>query len=179
MSLRSAKKPLEILSGVKIEIKDNKVNMQGKIGDLSMDLNDAVVVEHTDNNLSVKPANDTKFSKAMTGTTYALLKNMMIGVSQGFTKVLKLIGVGYRAKVEGSNTLKLSLGYSHDVIFQVPTSLQVKCPSQTEIELTGADKQIVGEVAAKIRSKRPPEPYKGKGVRYDKEHVNMKEAKKK
>ena len=175
---RIAKKPVEILSGVEINISGQTVTAKGKQGSLSMDLHDSVTVKQEEGNLNLSPVEDTKDAMAMTGTMRSLVNNMVIGVAEGFTKQLQLIGVGYRAQVQG-NVLDLSLGFSHPVKYAIPEGISIETPSQTEINVKGADKQKVGQVCAEIRAYRPPEPYKGKGVRYSDERVVRKEAKKK
>lgn len=175
---RVGKQPVAIPSGVDIKIDDNQVAVKGSKGQLSLKLHPYTLVEVTDNNLQVKPVKENPDHWAMCGTMRALINNMVIGVSAGFEKKLQLVGVGYRAQAQGQK-LNLALGFSHPVEFNVPQGITVETPSQTEIMIRGADKQLVGEVAAKIRAYRPPEPYKGKGVRYADERVIMKEAKKK
>ena len=143
-----------------------------------MELNSEGEVKQEDNSLSISPRSGSRFATAFSGTTRALLANMAHGVSEGFEKKLELVGVGYRAKAQG-NTLNLTLGFSHPVVYDVPEGVSVETPSQTEVLVKGMDKQKVGQVAAEIRRYRPPEPYKGKGVRYADERVVLKEAKKK
>jgi len=152
--------------------------MKGSKGALSMELNPEVEVIQEENSLSVKARSASRFSVAMSGTTRSLLANMAKGVAEGFEKKLQLVGVGYRAQAQGKK-LNLTLGFSHPIVYNVPDGISVETPSQTEVIVTGTDKQKVGQVAAEIRHYRPPEPYKGKGVRYVDEHVVMKEAKKK
>jgi large subunit ribosomal protein L6 len=154
------------------------LTLKGAKGSLSMDLNPEVSVEENDSILSFSPKSGSKFALAISGTTRALVANMVHGVSQGFEKKLELVGVGYRAQAQGKK-LNLTLGFSHPVVYEVPEGVTIETPSQTEILVKGIDKQSVGQVAAEIRHFRPPEPYKGKGVRYADEHVVMKEAKKK
>jgi len=175
---RIAKKPVEILSGVEINISGQTVTAKGKQGNLSLDLHETVSVKQEDGALNFMPNDDSKGSMAMAGTMRSLVDNMVVGVAQGFSKQLQLVGVGYRAQVQG-NVLDLSLGFSHPVKYAIPEGISIETPSQTEINVKGADKQKVGQVCAEIRSYRPPEPYKGKGVRYSDEHVVRKEAKKK
>jgi large subunit ribosomal protein L6 len=152
--------------------------MKGSNGTLTMELNSEVELSQEDNALMVKPRSGSRFSTAIAGTMRALLANMAKGVSTGFERKLELVGVGYRAQAQG-NKLNLTLGFSHPVVHEVPEGVTVETPSQTEIIVKGADKQKVGQVAAEIRGYRPPEPYKGKGVRYSDERVVIKEAKKK
>ncbi|MDI1278980.1 50S ribosomal protein L6 [Methylobacter sp.] len=175
---RIAKAPVIIPSGVDIKLEGNNVTIKGSNGQLSYDINSAVSLGITDNVIQVQWDKDDKKATAQAGTARAIVSNMVIGVSAGFEKKLTLIGVGYRAQAKG-NILNLALGFSHPVDFEVPAGVLVETPSQTEILIKGSDKQLVGEVAAKIRAYRPPEPYKGKGVRYADEHVARKEAKKK
>lgn len=175
---RIAKKPVELIAGVEISISGQSITAKGKEGTLSMDLHPTVSVKQEDGALSFSPNDDSKVSMAMTGTMRSLVGNMVKGVSEGFSKKLQLVGVGYRAQAQG-NFLDLSLGYSHPIKYPVPAGISIETPTQTEINVKGADKQKVGQVCAEIRAFRPPEPYKGKGVRYSDEHVLRKEAKKK
>lgn len=175
---RIAKKPVEIISGVDLNISGQTITAKGKQGNLSMDLHEAVSVKQEGNILSFSPNDDSKGSMAMAGTMRSLVDNMVIGVTEGFSKQLQLIGVGYRAQMQG-NVLDLQLGFSHPVKYAIPEGITIETPSQTEINVRGADKQKVGQVCAEIRAYRPPEPYKGKGVRYSDERVIRKEAKKK
>ncbi|MDJ0919382.1 MAG: 50S ribosomal protein L6 [Woeseiaceae bacterium] len=175
---RVAKAPVELPKGVEFKQDGNVVTLKGGKGELSMELNSEVLLEQEENTLKVAPRSGSRFSTAIAGTMRALLANMAKGVSEGFERKLELVGVGYRAQAQG-NKLNLSLGFSHPVVHEVPAGITVETPSQTEILVRGADKQVVGQVAADIRSYRPPEPYKGKGVRYADERVVLKEAKKK
>ena len=175
---RTGKKPVPPVSGVTITINGRTVTAKGPKGELSIDLMDVINVEETSEGLVVTPTNDTKFARAAWGTTRALLQNIVTGVSTGFEKRLAIQGVGYRAAMQGKD-IKLSLGFSHEVIYQAPAGITLAVPAPTEIIITGADKQQVGQVAAEIRAFRPPEPYKGKGVRYADEVVILKETKKK
>ena len=175
---RVAKKPVTVPAGVEVNFGTDALTVKGKNGALSLPLTGAVKVELNDGQLTFAAANDSKHAVAMSGTVRALVANMVKGVSEGFEKKLQLIGVGYRAQAQGK-TLNLSLGFSHPVVYEMPEGVSVATPSQTEIVLTGADTQAVGQAAAEIRGYRPPEPYKGKGVRYVGEQVIMKEAKKK
>ena len=154
------------------------MSVKGKNGNLSMEVNKKVQVRQEDNVLRFSGKEGVDGSVAMAGTMRSLANNMVVGVSQGFEKKLELIGVGYRAQAQG-NKLNLTLGFSHPVVYDVPEGISVETPSQTEIVVKGADKQKVGQVSADIRAYRPPEPYKGKGVRYSDERVIRKEAKKK
>ncbi len=175
---RIAKAPVVLPKGVEFRQEGNVVTLKGAKGSLSLELNNEVELKHEDNVLGVSPRSGSRFSTAIAGTTRALLANMVKGVTKGYERKLELVGVGYRAQAQG-NKLSLSLGFSHPVVHQVPAGVTVETPSQTEIVVRGADKQVVGQVAAEIRGYRPPEPYKGKGVRYANERVILKEAKKK
>lgn len=175
---RVGKQPVKITTGVEVSINENVISVQGSKGRLFLHLHPFTRFEKDGDGVYIKPVNDIASHWAMTGTMRALINNMVIGVSVGFEKKLQLIGVGYRAQAQGQK-LNLALGFSHPIEFNVPQGITVETPSQTEILVRGPDKQLVGEVAAKIRAYRPPEPYKGKGVRYADERVIMKEAKKK
>lgn len=175
---RIAKKPVELVSGVEVSISGQTISAKGKQGNLSLNLHEAVSVKQEDGQLTFSPNDDSKSTMALTGTMRSLVNNMIVGVSQGFSRQLQLVGVGYRAQVQGK-VLDLSLGFSHPVKYAIPEGITIETPSQTEINVKGADKQKVGQVCAEIRSYRPPEPYKGKGVRYSDERVIRKEAKKK
>lgn len=175
---RVAKNPVTVPTGVEVKVETNQLTVKGKKDSLTLPLTGAVKVELKDGQLTFAAADESKHAAAMSGTVRALVANMVKGVSEGFEKKLTLIGVGYRAQAQG-NVLNLSLGFSHPIAYQMPEGVSVATPSQTEIVLTGADKQAVGQAAAEIRGYRPPEPYKGKGVRYVDEVVVMKEAKKK
>lgn len=177
---RVGKQPIPIPAGVNVTIDGQQVAVKGKNGAATLQVHAWVTVEQADGQLKVAPrtvTNDAKH-RAMTGTMRALLNNMVLGVTQGFERKLQLVGVGYRAQAQGS-VLNLSLGFSHPVEFKVPEGITIQTPTQTEILVRGVDKQQVGEVAAQIRAHRPPEPYKGKGVRYSNETIILKEAKKK
>jgi len=175
---RVAKNPIEVPKGVDVSINGQEVSAKGPKGNESMTLHEDVSLALEDGVLGIKVKNETKAAVAMGGTMRSLVNNLVIGVSTGFEKKLELRGVGYRAQAQGQ-AVNLSLGFSHPVVHQVPQGVKVETPSQTEIVVSGSNKQIVGQVAADIRSYRPPEPYKGKGVRYVDEYVAMKEAKKK
>jgi large subunit ribosomal protein L6 len=175
---RVAKNPVVLPDGIEFSQSGTTVTLKGKKGALSLDLNSEVQVAQDGNELTVKRRSNSRFASAISGTTRALLANMVRGVTDGFEKRLELVGVGYRAQAQG-NKLNLTLGFSHPVVFNVPKGISVETPSQTEVIIRGADKQQVGHVAAEIRRFRPPEPYKGKGVRYSDERVIIKEAKKK
>jgi len=175
---RIAKRPVEVPTGTSVEIKGNDLTVKGTKGVLSYSFNPLVKFVQNDNQIQVEAVNDSKESDMQSGTARALLNNMVTGVSQGFEKKLQLVGVGYRAKAQGK-LLNLTLGFSHPVNHQLPEGVTVETPSQTEVVLKSADKQLLGQVAADIRGYRPPEPYKGKGVRYADERIVTKEAKKK
>ena len=173
---RIANKPIELIKGVEVNINGQTVTAKGPKGSMSIDLHAAVSIEQDGALLKMKSANSQ--AVAMAGTMRSLVNNMVMGVSTGFEKKLELIGVGYRAQAQGQ-TLNLTLGFSHPVNYAVPEGITIETPSQTEILVKGIDKQKVGQVSAEIRAYRPPEPYKGKGVRYSNEYVVRKEAKKK
>lgn len=175
---RVAKNPVTVPAGVEVKFGTDKVMVKGKNGELSFPLTTDVAIELNGSQLIFVATNESKHANAMSGTARALVANMVKGVSEGFEKKLQLIGVGYRAQAQGK-TLNLSLGFSHPIVYEMPEGVSVQTPTQTEVLLTGADKQVVGQVAAEIRAFRPPEPYKGKGVRYVGEVVVMKETKKK
>ena len=175
---RIAKEPVELPKGVEFNLSGTTVTLKGSKGSLSMDLHSEIELSQEDNVLQVKARSGSRFAVAMSGTTRALLANMAHGVTEGFEKKLELVGVGYRASMQG-NKLNLTLGFSHPVNYAIPEGVTVETPSQTEVIIKGSDKQKVGQVAAEIRHFRPPEPYKGKGVRYAGERIVLKEAKKK
>ncbi|HEX7028548.1 MAG TPA: 50S ribosomal protein L6 [Gammaproteobacteria bacterium] len=173
---RVANKPVSIPKGVEVSLNGRQVSVKGPKGTMQIDIHPTVSVEQVDGVVKIQAANDD--ARAMAGTTRALLNNLVVGVSRGFEKKLSLVGVGYRAQAQG-NKLNLTLGFSHPIEYPVPQGIKIETPSQTEIVVTGTDKQKVGQVAADIRAFRPPEPYKGKGVRYTDEQILRKEAKKK
>jgi large subunit ribosomal protein L6 len=175
---RVAKKPIDIPKGVDVAIDGQEVFFKGTKGNLSLSLHNSVTMLQEDGQLKILPQSETADDRAIAGTMRSLANSMVIGVSQGFERRLQLVGVGYRAQAQG-NKLNLSLGFSHPIEFSVPEEIIVETPSQTEILVKGIDKQKVGQAAAKIRAFRPPEPYKGKGVRYSDETIILKEAKKK
>ena len=175
---RIAKAPIELPSGVDVDITGQDVTVKGKNGSLSICLNGAVTMNQMDNVLTFEPRVGASDGWAQAGTARAIVNNMVTGVKDGFEKKLTLIGVGYRAQVDGSR-INLTLGFSHPVVYELPQGVTAETPSQTEIVLRSADKQALGQAAAEVRAFRPPEPYKGKGVRYSDEHVRRKEAKKK
>ena len=175
---RVGKNPVKIPQGVEVAIAGNLVTAKGKLGSLSLQFDEDIEVAKTDGQVKVTPKSETKRARALWGSTRANLKNMLDGVSQGFTKNLEINGVGYRAAVAGKN-LTLQIGLSHDVVFPIPEGITVKCEKPTSIAIAGFDKQKVGQVAAVIRGLRPPEPYKGKGIKYANETILRKEGKKK
>jgi large subunit ribosomal protein L6 len=175
---RIAKQPVEVPSGVELNINGRELSAKGPKGSLSVTLADCVEVKNEDNVLTFSPKDNKKSSMAVTGTLRSVVNNIVTGVSSGFEKKLVLVGVGYRAQLQGKN-LSLSLGFSHPVIYPVPEAIEIEAVSATEITVRGCSKQQVGQVCAEIRAFRPPEPYKGKGVKYADEQVLRKEAKKK
>lgn len=174
---RVAKNPISITDGVNISVDNNKVIVKGTRGELEFVLPETVSLNISDEFINVEYNEAVQQSVALAGTTRSIVNNMIIGVSQGFEKKLELIGVGYRAKASGK-LLELTLGFSHPIKYQLPPEVEVETPSQTEVVLKSHNKQILGQAAAEIRAFRPPEPYKGKGVRYSDEQVKRKEAKK-
>ena len=175
---RIAKKPVTVGKDVTVQRNGSELSMKGPKGSLSIEINAAVEVADSDGSLSVTARNGGRFANAMAGTTRALLQNMMTGVTEGFERKLELVGVGYRAQAQGGK-VNLTLGFSHPVVYEAPEGVAIETPSQTEILVKGIDLQKVGQVAAELREFRPPEPYKGKGVRYADERIVLKEAKKK
>ena len=175
---RVANNPVTIPSGVEVKLDGGAISVKGSNKELNMPVDASVEIKQEDNVLKFAAKDGSKKAIAMSGTTRALVNNMVVGVSQGFEKKLQLIGVGYRAQVQGKK-LNLTLGFSHPVVYELPEGVSAETPSQTDIVLKSADKQMLGQVAAEIRAYRPPEPYKGKGVRYADEYVRRKEAKKK
>jgi large subunit ribosomal protein L6 len=175
---RIGKKPVNIPAGVTASMGDGTLSVKGPKGELTMPMSDLISYEMKDEGLSVTPANDSKAARAFWGMQRTLVQNLVTGVTEGFTKVLEITGVGYRANSQGKN-LKLQLGYSHDVDFAIPEGIDIKTPDNTTVEISGIDKQKVGQVAAEIRRWRKPEPYKGKGIKYRGEYIFRKEGKKK
>jgi large subunit ribosomal protein L6 len=175
---RIAKKPVVVPAGVEVKLAGQSLAIKGKNGQLDLDLHPSVSVEQAEGQLVFAPRDGAKQSMALTGTTRALVNNMVVGVSEGFSKTLTLLGVGYRAQAKGK-VVNLTLGFSHPIDYELPEGVSAETPNNTTIVVSGADKQRVGQVAAEIRAFRPPEPYKGKGVRYADEYVRRKEAKKK
>ncbi len=175
---RVAKAPVTLPSGTSVTLNDRQVEVKGKQGSMSLHLHELVELNQEDGNVVLSPVSDTKEAWMHTGTVRSLLNNIVIGVTEGFEKKLQLIGVGYRAQVAGSK-VTLNVGYSHPIEYTLPEGVSAETPTQTEIVLKSMDKQKLGQAAANIRGYRPPEPYKGKGIRYSDEHVTRKEAKKK
>lgn len=175
---RVGKMPITLPQGVDVQIKEDQISVKGAQGTLTRALNSLVVVKNEGGKLMFTPANDTPEADAMSGTMRALVANMVSGVSKGFERKLNLVGVGFRAQAQGAK-LNLQVGFSHPVVKDMPAGIKVECPTQTEIVIKGADRQVVGQVAAEVRAIRPPEPYKGKGIRYVDERVVLKETKKK
>lgn len=174
---RIGKRELVIPEGVTVNVNESTVNVSGKLGEMSLNIKPGIKVEANDGKVLVKRSNDTKEQKQLHGTTNANISNMLTGVSTGFKKELEINGVGYKFTVAG-NTLTINAGYSHPVKMEAPAGIKLECPSQTELTVSGFDKQRVGEFAAKVREVREPEPYKGKGIKYKDETIRRKEGKK-
>ncbi|HEX3954124.1 MAG TPA: 50S ribosomal protein L6 [Stellaceae bacterium] len=175
---RIGKNPVAIPDGVTVDLAGETLTAKGRLATLSLVVSNDVTAKIADGAVSITPNNESKRARAMWGTTRALVNNMVTGVSAGFTRNLEINGVGYRAAVQGSN-LNLQLGYSHEIAFPIPGDVKINCERPTAITITGADRQRVGQIAAEIRAFRPPEPYKGKGIKYSDETVRRKEGKKK
>ena len=175
---RVGKNPVAIPSGVEVSIAGNTLTAKGKLGELKLETRPEVEVKVEDGKVHVSPVSDERFARAMWGTTRANVANMCQGVSEGFSKEMELVGVGYRAAVQGQK-LQLQLAYSHDIYYDIPQGIEIKCDKPTSILVKGADKQVVGQVCAEIRAYRPPEPYKGKGIKFVGEQIFRKEGKKK
>jgi large subunit ribosomal protein L6 len=175
---RVAKNPITLPSGVTVTMQGQDVTLKGSKGTLKYQVHDSVAVVHEDNQLRIAARNESDTADQIAGTMRALLNNMVAGVAHGFECKLELVGVGYRAQVQGKH-LNLTLGFSHPVVFTIPAGITIETPSQTEVVVKGLDKHLLKQVAAKIRAYRPPEPYKGKGVRYAGEKIELKETKKK
>ena len=175
---RIGKYPVTIPDGVEVQLSGQTLTAKGRLGTLSLAVSTEVAASIVDGTVTVTPKGDTRQSRAMWGTTRALINNMVTGVSTGFSINLEIAGVGYRAQVQGKN-LNLQLGYSHDIPFPIPDDVSISCERPTVITVRGADRQRVGQIAADIRAYRPPEPYKGKGIKYSTETVRRKEGKKK
>jgi large subunit ribosomal protein L6 len=175
---RVGKHPVAIPSGVEVQMSGQTLSAKGSLGTLRLVVSNEVTAAIADGAVTIAPKNDTKHARAMWGTTRALVNNMVTGVAKGFSVTLEINGVGYRAAVQG-NTLNLQLGYSHEIAYPIPSDVKIVCERPTLINITGADRQRVGQIAAEIRAYRPPEPYKGKGIKYSTETVRRKEGKKK
>jgi len=175
---RVAKMPVAIPQGVDIAIKDDQINVKGALGALALAQNAHVVIASNDGKLTFVPANDSREANAMSGTMRQLVNNMVVGVTKGFQKKLNLVGVGFKAQAQGDK-LNLTVGYSHPVVMDMPAGIKVETPTPTEVVIKGSDRQRVGQIAAEVRAVRPPEPYKGKGIRYSDEKITIKETKKK
>ena len=175
---RVGKMPVSLPHGVDIAFKDNQINVKGSLGALALTQNPLVTITNDAGKLSFVPANDSREANAMSGTMRQLVNNMVTGVTKGFEKKLSLIGVGYKAQAQGAK-LNLTVGYSHPVIMEMPAGITAATPTPTEVVIKGSDRQRVGQIAAEIRAVRPPEPYKGKGIRYSDEKITIKETKKK
>jgi large subunit ribosomal protein L6 len=175
---RVGKHPVTVPSGVEVQMSGQTLSAKGSLGTLRLVVSNEVTAAIADGAVTIAPKNETKHARAMWGTTRALVNNMVNGVSKGFSVTLEINGVGYRAAVQG-NSLNLQLGYSHEVAYPIPNDVKIVCERPTLINITGADRQRVGQIAAEIRAYRPPEPYKGKGIKYSTETVRRKEGKKK
>ena len=171
------KKSIEVPENITVDVSNNIFTAKGPLGELSHSINDGIEVLINKNIIEVKRDNDEKQNKELHGLTRSLIYNILMGVNEGYKKELELVGVGYRAKTQGK-MLNLTLGFSHPVNYQIPDGIEISTPSQTEVVINGIDKQKVGQVAAELRAIRPPEPYKGKGVRYKDEQITLKETKK-
>ena len=175
---RVGKMPVSVPNGVDVAIKQDQINVKGALGTLALAQNALVTITNDAGKLSFAPANESREANAMSGTMRQLVNNMVVGVTKGFEKKLSLVGVGYKAAAQG-NKLNLTVGYSHPVDFNMPAGITVATPTPTEIVIKGSDRQRVGQIAAEVRAVRPPEPYKGKGIRYVDEKITIKETKKK
>ncbi len=175
---RIGKMPVSIPQGVDVTIKEDQINVKGALGALALSQNALVTIKNDAGKLTFEPANDSREANAMSGTMRQLVNNMVTGVTKGFEKKLSLIGVGFKAQAAGAK-LNLTVGYSHPVVMDMPTGITVATPTPTEIVIKGSDRQRVGQIAAEVRAVRPPEPYKGKGIRYSDEKITIKETKKK
>ncbi len=175
---RIGKMPVSIPQGVDVTIKEDQINVKGALGALALSKNALVSIKNDAGKLTFEPANDSREANAMSGTMRQLVNNMVTGVTKGFEKKLSLVGVGYKAQAAGAK-LNLTVGYSHPVVMDMPAGITVATPTPTEIVIKGSDRQRVGQIAAEVRAVRPPEPYKGKGIRYSDEKITIKETKKK
>jgi large subunit ribosomal protein L6 len=175
---RVGKMPIAVPQGVDVSVTPEQISVKGALGTLVRPAHNLVAIKNEAGKLSFEPTNESAEANAMSGTVRALVANMVTGVSKGFERKLNLVGVGFRAQAQGQK-LNLQIGYSHPVVKDMPAGIKVECPTQTEILIKGADRQVVGQIAAEVRAFRPPEPYKGKGIRYSDEKVTLKETKKK
>lgn len=175
---RVGKMPVAIPQGVDVAIKDDQINVKGALGALALTQNALVTIKNNAGKLTFEPANDSREANAMSGTMRQLVNNMVMGVTRGFEKKLSLVGVGYKAQAQGAR-LNLTVGYSHPVALDMPAGIKVETPTPTDVVIKGSDRQRVGQIAAEVRAVRPPEPYKGKGIRYSDEKITIKETKKK
>ena len=175
---RVGKMPVIVPQGVDVAMKDDQINVKGGLGTLALTQNALVTVKSEAGQLTFEPANDSREANAMSGTMRQLVNNMVTGVTKGFEKKLSLVGVGFKAQAQGAK-LNLTVGYSHPVVMDMPAGIQVATPTPTEVVIKGSDRQRVGQIAAEVRAVRPPEPYKGKGIRYSDEKITIKETKKK
>jgi large subunit ribosomal protein L6 len=175
---RVGKHPVTVPSGVEVQMSGQTLSAKGSLGTLRLVVSNEVTASIADGAVTIAPKNDTKHARAMWGTTRALVNNMVTGVAEGFSVTLEINGVGYRAAVQGG-TLNLQLGYSHEIAYPIPGDVNIVCERPTLIRISGADRQRIGQIAAEIRAYRPPEPYKGKGIKYSTETVRRKEGKKK
>lgn len=175
---RVGKMPVAIPQGVDVAIKDDQINVKGTLGALALTQNALVTIKNNAGKLTFAPANDSREANAMSGTMRQLVNNMVMGVTRGFEKKLSLVGVGYKAQAQGAR-LNLTVGYSHPVVLDMPAGIKVETPTPTDVVIKGSDRQRVGQIAAEVRAVRPPEPYKGKGIRYSDEKITIKETKKK
>ena len=175
---RVGKMPVAVPQGVDVAMKDDQINVKGALGTLALTQNALVTIKNDAGKLTFVPANDSREANAMSGTMRQLVNNMVTGVTKGFEKKLSLIGVGYKAQAQGAK-LNLTVGYSHPVVMDMPAGIKVETPTPTEVVIKGSDRQRVGQIAAEVRAVRPPEPYKGKGIRYADEKITIKETKKK
>jgi large subunit ribosomal protein L6 len=175
---RVGKMPVTVPQGVDVAMKEDQINVKGALGTLALAQNALVTIKNDAGKLTFAPANDSREANAMSGTMRQLVNNMVTGVTKGFEKKLSLIGVGYKAQAQGAK-LNLTVGYSHPVVMDMPAGIKVETPTPTEVVIKGSDRQRVGQIAAEVRAVRPPEPYKGKGIRYADEKITIKETKKK
>ena len=175
---RVGKMPVSVPQGVDVAIKQDQINVKGVLGTLSLTQNNLVIIKSDSGKLTFAPANDSREANAMSGTMRQLVNNMVTGVTKGFEKKLSLVGVGFKAQAQGAK-LNLTVGYSHPVVMDMPAGIKVETPTPTEVVIKGSDRQRVGQIAAEVRAVRPPEPYKGKGIRYSDEKITIKETKKK